>query len=122
LSKLYFIKVASNIQPLQNNAVVKFLNAEKPGYGQQWAVHWITRGLGDLEEMVSRTTGGKYAVGDQISIADICIPSILYNAKRFGIDVSAYPKLCMIDANTAKIPEFQAAHPDRQPDANPEAK
>ncbi|KAK6051017.1 hypothetical protein COOONC_11479 [Cooperia oncophora] len=115
-------QIAAGIQPLQNVAAVKYLNGEKPGLGQQWAVHWITRGLGDLEEMVSRTTGGKYAVGDQITIADICIPSILYNAKRFGVDLSKYPKLCMIDANTATIPEFKAAHPDQQPDANPDAK
>ncbi|PIO73299.1 hypothetical protein TELCIR_04736 [Teladorsagia circumcincta] len=80
------------------------------------------RGLGDLEELVTRTTGGKYAVGDQLTIADICIPSILYNARRFGVDVSLYPKLCMIDAVTAEIPEFQSAHPDRQPDANLDAK
>ncbi|KAK5969780.1 Zeta-class glutathione S-transferase, partial [Trichostrongylus colubriformis] len=76
------LQIACGIQPLQNVAVVKYLNAETAaGHGPKFAAHWIIRGLGDLEEMVSRTSG-KYAVGDQVTIADICIPSILYNAKR----------------------------------------
>lgn len=47
----------------------------------QWAHYWITNGLVDLEKLLEKSAG-KFAVGDQISIADLCIPSMVYNAKR----------------------------------------
>ncbi|VDM74057.1 unnamed protein product [Strongylus vulgaris] len=97
--------------------ILKYLNEETPGSGAKWAKHWLTDGLRDLEALVSRSAG-VYAVGDKVSMADLCIPSIMYNAKRWGVDISVFPTLSKIDAALGEIPEFQAAHPDKQPDAN----
>ena len=40
-----------------------------------------------------------------------------YNARRFGIDMGAYPTLQRIDAACLALPAFDAARPERQPDA-----
>ncbi|KAK6759528.1 hypothetical protein RB195_021236 [Necator americanus] len=116
-SRAIALQIAAGIQPVQNIRILKYVNEQTPGAGAKWANHWLTDGFKDLEAMLSRTAG-IYAVGDKITIADLCIPSIIYNAKRWGVDVSAFPTLCKIDAALAEIPEFQAAHPDKQPDAD----
>jgi maleylacetoacetate isomerase len=36
----------------------------------------------------------------------------MYNARRFKIDVSAFPKLVEIDAACQQLPAFRAAAPD----------
>ena len=47
----------------------------------------------------------------------MCLVPQLYNARRFDVDVDAYPTLLRAEARCASLPAFQAAHPDRQPDA-----
>ncbi|KHJ99527.1 putative maleylacetoacetate isomerase [Oesophagostomum dentatum] len=109
-------KIVAGIQPVQNLRILKYLNGQTPGSGAEWASHWLTDGLRDLEAMLARSAG-VYAVGDKVTMADLCIPSIVYNAKRWGVDTSAFPTLTRVDEALAKIPEFEAAHPDKQPDA-----
>jgi maleylpyruvate isomerase len=43
----------------------------------------------------------------------------MYNARRFDMDLSSYPTLRRVDAACRVLPAFDAAHPDRQPDAVP---
>ncbi|CAJ0946988.1 unnamed protein product, partial [Mesorhabditis belari] len=111
------LQIAAGIQPLQNLRVLKYLNAEEAGKGAKWAQHWLIDGLRDLEHLLEQTSG-KFAVGDQVSIGDIGIPSILYNAKRFNVDTSQFPILSRLDKSLSLIDQFAAAHPDKQPDAN----
>ncbi|ETN84948.1 putative maleylacetoacetate isomerase [Necator americanus] len=80
-SRAIALQIAAGIQPVQNIRILKYVNEQTPGAGAKWANHWLTDGFKDLEAMLSRTAG-IYAVGDKITIADLCIPSIIYNAKR----------------------------------------
>jgi len=41
----------------------------------------------------------------------------MFNARRFNIDVAAFPKLVAIDAACNALDAFAQAHPSRQPDA-----
>jgi len=41
----------------------------------------------------------------------------LANARRFGVDVTAFPRLLQAEAATKGIKAFADAAPDRQPDA-----
>ena len=50
-------------------------------------------------------------------MADICLVPQIGSARRYGIDLSPYPKLVAIDAHCATLPAFIAARPDQQPDA-----
>lgn len=108
--------INSGIQPLQNVGVqrhVASLGADE----KAWAAHWITKGLAALEAVVSRTAG-RHCVGDSVSFADVCLVPQLYAARRFPIDLNAYPTLLRIEAACAELPAFRAAHADVQPDAN----
>ena len=50
-------------------------------------------------------------------MADLCLVPQLFNARRFGVDVSAYPRLLQAEAAAQAIKAFADAAPDRQPDA-----
>lgn len=115
-SRAISLHIVSSIQPLQAISVHKMLNEKEAGYGDYWCNHFVTRGFQALEELL-RKYSGKYCVGDQLTIADINIPSIIYNAKLYKVDMSPYPTLVRISGTLEEDPRFQGAHPDRQPDA-----
>jgi maleylpyruvate isomerase len=111
--------VNSAIQPLQNAIVLKMLREKVPGWDREWARVHIGRGLEGLERAVSDGGAGRFCHGDAPGLADCYLVPQLYNARRFAVDVSPFTTLRRIEAACAALPAFQAAHPDRQPDAPP---
>ncbi len=95
----------------------------------EWAKYWIEYGLNGKQrswvknltvaavEKTLNGTAGTYCVGDEITVADICLVPQVYNAVRYNVDLSQFPIINRINETLNKLPEFQAAHPDAQPDA-----
>jgi maleylpyruvate isomerase len=113
--------VNSGIQPLQNAVVLRTLKEKLPGFEKEFARTFNARGLEALERAVA-DGAGRFCHGDAPGLADIYLVPQLYSARRFGLDVAAWPTLARIEAACAALPAFQAAHPDRQPDAVPPEK
>lgn len=115
------LAIACEIHPLNNLRVLKFLTGPL-GLSEEakttWIRHWINTGLSALESELARSPKrGKFCLGDTPTMADTCLVPQLFNAQRFGIDLSAYPTLLAIDAECGKLPAFQRAHPASQPDS-----
>ncbi|MCJ1406271.1 hypothetical protein MMC19_000336 [Ptychographa xylographoides] len=72
--------VACDIQPLQSARVRSRLESLNH-HPVTWTVEMIQRGIHTYESLVS-STAGKYSVGNEISIADICLYPMLQNARR----------------------------------------
>ncbi|ACY19022.1 maleylacetoacetate isomerase [Haliangium ochraceum] len=108
--------VSSGIQPLQNLGVLQHLSEQLGQDSKAWSQRWIMRGLVAFEE-ASRGLRGRYSVGDELSWADLCLIPQMYNARRFGVDLTRVPALVDIERRCAELPAFQRAHPDAQPDA-----
>jgi maleylpyruvate isomerase len=111
--------VNSGTQPLQNAVVLRTLKEKLPGYERVWAQLHIGRGLEGLEQAVNDGGAGRFCHGDAPGLADCYLVPQLYNARRYGVDVEPFPTLRRIEEACAALPAFQAAHPDRQPDAPP---
>jgi maleylpyruvate isomerase len=111
--------IAADIHPINNLRVLGYLKREC-GQDQaaldRWMTHWIAEGFTVLEA----TAGAPYLFGDRVTMADLCLVPQFYNARRFGIDLSAYPGLGAVERNLLELPAFAAAHPDKQPDADPQ--
>lgn len=103
--------IASGIQPLQNLYVIQKIGAEKV----QWSQHFIDRGFQALEPILKQTAG-KYCVGDEISMADICLVPQVYNAERFKVDIKQYPTIQRLNQALLEIEAFKVSHPSHQPD------
>ena len=85
----------------------------------KWVRHWLDTGSRAVEEVLARDPRtGKFCVGDQITVADICLAAHLTSAKLFGgRDPATYPVAGRIYSNCMAIEAFAAEHPLRQPDA-----
>jgi maleylacetoacetate isomerase len=111
--------IVADIQPLQNTAVVKALG-EQFGADEArkaaWNRQWIQRGLEALEAERAGAPDTACAFGDAPTWADCVLVPQIYNADRWGCDVSRFPLLYRIAQHLRQLPAFAAAHPERQPD------
>ncbi|KAL6059469.1 Glutathione S-transferase zeta-1 [Balamuthia mandrillaris] len=105
--------VCSDIQPVQNLRVLKYLGEERK---VEWAKHWIESGFEGLERVLERSAGS-YCVGDEVTLADAVLPPQVYNARRFGVDLDKYPTIKRVEEALMQLPAFQQARPEVQPDA-----
>ncbi|MEG0186896.1 MAG: glutathione S-transferase C-terminal domain-containing protein, partial [Stenotrophomonas sp.] len=67
--------------------------------------------------LVESVDTGRFCHGDSPTLADCCLVPQLYNARRFNLDLDAYPTLVRIDAACLALPAFDAARPENQIDA-----
>ncbi|WP_049733189.1 maleylacetoacetate isomerase [Rhizobium ecuadorense] len=106
--------VAMDIHPICNMHVVTHLMTmtDKADAREEWMQHFIADGLGKLEAMIDGA-GGAFSFGDQPTMADLCLVPQVYNARRWGVDITHLKRIVEIDARCAELPAFQAAHPDR---------
>lgn len=112
--------VACDIHPLNNLRVLRYFEntwnvpqAERDA----WVRHWIEQGFGALEELLDEPATGAYCHGDVPGIADCCLVPQVYNARRFGVDITAFPHIARIEATCLALPAFADARPEAQPDA-----
>ncbi|TXD39166.1 maleylacetoacetate isomerase [Lujinxingia vulgaris] len=108
--------INAGTQPLQNLAVIQKIKAETDLDAKAWCRDWIERGLTAYELLAERRAGA-YSVGDEVSLADICLIPQLYNARRFDVDLEAFPTILAIEERCNALEAFQVSHPDQQPDA-----
>jgi maleylpyruvate isomerase len=58
-----------------------------------------------------------FCFGDKPTLADLCLVPQLANARRFGVDVAAFPRLLKAEAAAKAMKAFADAAADKQPDA-----
>ncbi|XP_005656487.1 maleylacetoacetate isomerase isoform X1 [Sus scrofa] len=108
--------LASGIQPLQNLSVLNQVGKENQ---LTWAQRVIAPGFNALEQIL-QSTAGKYCMGDEVSMADLCLVPQVANAERYKVDLSPYPTISRINKSLLALEAFQVSHPSRQPDTPPE--
>lgn len=107
------LTVACDIHPLNNLRVLNHLKRELSIEEQarnDWYRHWVVQGFDALEQMAGE---GPFLGGDAPDMADICLVPQIFNARRFEVDLTPYPKLVAADAAAQRLEAFAAAHPDR---------
>ena len=112
------LAVASDLHPIGNLRVLNRLidmGVDEVTRGA-WSKHWIETGFEAIEARLAHLQG-PFALGDQPTLADICLVPQVFNARRFGVDLAPYKRIVAIDAAASKLDAFAAAEPGRQPDA-----
>lgn len=111
--------IGCDVHPLNNLRVLKAvrgLGADQAGV-DAWAGQWIIDGFTALEALVVRHGEG-WCFGGTPTLADCYLIPQLYSARRFNVDLAAFPRLLEIEARAEVHPAFIAALPESQPDAD----
>ena len=120
------LAVACDTHPLNNLPITGYLRRElgaDDAAVQRWIEHWIGRGFAGLERWVGSCAGDVpadgqlYCYGSQVTLADVCLVPQMYNARRFHVELSPYPRHVSICRHLEALPAFAAARPEAQPDA-----
>lgn len=108
------LQVACDIHPLNNLRVMKYL---KEQYGEAvdasgWMSHWMGEGFLAIEQQLVDT-----GIAGKPGLFECFLVPQVYNAERFGTDLSAFPEIRRLVAKCRKLPAFLEAAPENQVDA-----
>lgn len=113
--------IACDIHPLNNLRVLQYLKSELKVSDEQkdsWYHHWINKGFTALEtNLEGYAKNGPFCFGKHLTMADIFLVSQVYNANRFNVDLSAFPRICSVNDHCLSLSAFRDASPENQPDA-----
>lgn len=113
--------IACDIHPLNNLRVLQYLERDLGvplPEREKWIRHWICEGLSAIENLLAEhLSTGTYCDGEQPGLPDCCLVPQVYNARRFSVDMDAYPTVRRIHDACMQLSEFDAARPELQPDA-----
>lgn len=109
--------VNADMHPIMNMRVRNYLKNEwkvaKSDVDVRYYTRWINDGFGAIEGMID---GGAFAFGTAPTLADVFIVPQIFNARRFDMNLEAFPKLLAIERTAAAHAAFIKAEPRNQPD------
>ncbi|MBN8938436.1 MAG: maleylacetoacetate isomerase [Rhizobiales bacterium] len=116
--KAFALTIACDIHPVQNLKVLARLRqlGLPETEVQAWAATVNRDGLAACAALIAGEAG-PFCFGDKPTLADICLVPQLANARRFGVEVQAFPRLIAAEQVCAALAAFRDAAPERQPDA-----
>lgn len=110
--------LAADTHPLITPRVKKYLTTQSnfdDAAWRAWQIHWFTTGLHALEQrLANETETGVFCHGDSVTLADICLASIIVVMRVFKVEVANIPTIDRIMAACEKNEAFAKADPRRQ--------
>jgi maleylacetoacetate isomerase len=110
--------LASDLHPLITPRVRKYLTTTggfDDNAWRAWITQWLTTGLVALEQrLASEPQTGKFCHGDELTMADICLASIIAVTRVLKIEVKDTPTIDRIMALCDQQEAFAKAAPARQ--------
>lgn len=112
------LMAAADTHPFVTPRVKKYLQSAgrfDDADWRAWQTQWFTTGLQAMEQrLAAEAETGKFCHGDQVTIADICVASIIVVMRVFKIEVADIPTVTRIMAECEKLDAFANADPYRQ--------
>ncbi|KAF4973670.1 hypothetical protein FZEAL_9262 [Fusarium zealandicum] len=106
--------ICADIQPVTNLRVMRRVRA-LGGNAEDWNCELMAEGLKAYESVAAKTAG-RYSFGDEVTMADACLMPAIWNAERFGVDLTMFPTIGKVVENLKNHPAVVKAHWQNQPD------
>lgn len=109
------LDIACDIHPLNNLRVLKHLTSTL-GHSEQeklaWYHHWLKQGFAAIESKLAQSDF-PFCCGTEPTMADVCLVPQLFNARRFELDLTPYPRMVEVEQNCLALAAFANASPDK---------
>lgn len=113
--------IACDVHPINNRRILMRLRQQfgaDEAAVNAWCATWITAGFDAFEALLAQDSErGAFCFGGAPTLADAYLVPQVESARRFGVDMAAWPLISAIDAACARLPAFAQAAPLAQPDA-----
>lgn len=113
--------IGCDMHPINNRRILQYLRNElsvDEADVMAWCNRWISEGFVALEKRLTADKNrGKFCYGNHPTFADCYLIPQVSSARRFKVDMSAYPTIVDIDAHCRTLKAFADADPMVQPDA-----
>lgn len=106
--------IVSDTHPLQSAKVCTAI-ATLGGDKDAWAAGVLKNSFAAIETLLARDAG-QFCVGDELTLADVCLAPQAFNAARFNVDLAAFPNLNRIYQSLMQRADFSSTNPKLQPD------
>jgi len=114
------LQIACEIHPINNLRVQKYLKGQCGDDLDtvEWMRHWMNEGFAAIEQQLAgRNADDSGCYGKRPGIFECFLIPQVYNAERYGVDMSAFPVICQMVTHCRGLPAFTDATPENQPDA-----
>ena len=81
---------------------------------ESWCRHWASEGLATYERLLDRRPAKPFALGDALTIADICVVGQAITAELYQLNTRPFPKVMALTERCFELPAFEDAHPFKQ--------
>lgn len=82
---------------------------------REWDRFWIQQGLANYERVI-KASSGTYSVGNNITLADVCLLPAVWTVARYGVPLDEFPTIRRIVEALHRVETVQSAHWRCQPD------
>lgn len=106
--------IVADIQPVTNLRIQKKVKSHNVD-ATRWSAELASSGFEAFEKSVVKTAG-RFCVGDDITLADVCLVPAVWAAQRVDVDFSQYPTVKRIFETMLEEKAVQDAHWQNQPD------
>ncbi|MGX8014251.1 maleylacetoacetate isomerase (plasmid) [Mesorhizobium sp. ORM8.1] len=106
--------IAMDIHPICNGSVANHVVALSGGgddVRSAWMQRFIGQGLDAFEHLLDHPATRRFCHGDEPTMADACLVPQVYNAERWGVDMTPMPRIRRIVSACNGLRPFREAIP-----------
>ncbi|GKZ99646.1 hypothetical protein AnigIFM60653_005400 [Aspergillus niger] len=100
--------IACDVQPVTNMRILKRV-APLGVDRETWSKDLVEDGF-RAYEAIAEKTAGKYSVGDEITLADVCLLPAVWGAERVGVDLGNFPVIKGVRERLEEVEAVKRAH------------
>lgn len=98
------------VVPRVRKHLVAAFGADKAAI-ESWCRHWAAEGLATYERLLGRRPAAPFALGEALTVADICIAGQVVTAELYKLDMTPFPKVAVLAGRCFELAAFADAHP-----------
>lgn len=100
--------IACDVQPVTNLRILKKVDG-LGGDRTVWAKGLIEEGFSAYEKILEKSAG-RFSVGDDVTLADVCLVPAAWGAERVGVDFGLFPLLKGVVGRLEELEAVKKAH------------